>query len=153
MNISVAKDVMGMNSPRKRQSNDRTFESLSVKATDLKTHQKKVMNGKQFAAFGSSLPPTSTQPSASPRKKESITSASTKVATHAMQQLKPFAMTSKPAATSVKSPSQVISFDLEIEEKQSNEEQSLRLNPSTIMYHQSVVENLEEDAPSKMEPM
>ena len=70
-----------------------------------------------------------------------------------MQQLKPFVKTTKPAATSVKSPSQVISFDLEIEEKQSNEEQSLRLNPSTIMYHQSVVENFEEDTHSKMEPM
>ena len=84
MNISVAKDVMGMNSPKKRQSDGRTFHSLSVKAAD-QMQQKKELDGKRFAAFGSSLPPASSLPSASPRKKESVTSASTKVATHTDQ--------------------------------------------------------------------
>ena len=55
------------------------------------------------------------------------------------QELKPYVEKPK----SVASPSNLISFDLEIEEKHSQEEQSLRINPSAQGSDQIGVESIE----------
>ena len=58
--VPIIKDVMGMNSPRKRPTAGArsSVQSMSIKSADTKSVPKKV--GKYLAAFGSSLPTVAT---------------------------------------------------------------------------------------------
>ena len=140
-NKKFSRDIMGMNSPRKKSQDQarRHFRTGSmVKINDTKVLQKKhtAPDVKKMSGLGPST--TATQPAMkSARDKnqpvtnkaiclKSVVATQPKKQPGSDQMLKPY--TEKPEEMA--SPSNIISFDLEIEEKHTKEEQSLRIDPS-----------------------